>query len=840
MPISNDLILVSKLAKKFNIDTPYMVGGVPRDYAMAAGPIKTSDIDLTTNTPDSLRLGILLADKLNSSFKVFDDNHITLYLDKYSIDFSSNFKSESVIKDLNSRGIDDPRLYEVYSRDFSINTLHQDLITKDIIDLTGDAIADLSEGVIKTPVDPSITIVDDPRRVFRSIYFASKYGFKIDNSIIDFVKNNNDIIYSESIADKFITSKISKSMLLDSDVSIKYLRDMGILSRVPLVGFFKDFLIKNKLVIEYLDNTKYDFLNKKSQLESWSKKSGDFKKIFIGKYADADCTPLGPQGNRNVNGQNLEHQLSFFIDAIQETESSKNYAVKVQRASSEAAVGAYQILYRNWYGIAGPPGSIVFPEGYYFNDAHQKKTDGSFCDPKVDMVNNTGIIYRRGCDPCKTNECYKWYGAGDMLPDQYAWNFQALGDRNASFMIDKENEDIYLNCTSKEFREGTCSAQPSSSNQDTVASYMMGKYFKKYYCSSASGSHLDADGSNKHVWGAVATAWYAGEGQANLPHGQRSTSPIWYGDSGPWPSIKQYVEKIMSRYHAIWSSHNSNMPDQTPGDADTAPDSSGSRHPGDEGASDLPSDPNCYELVDGEYKRCEGSVRRDKIGALLKLSRKVTLFDHNPRNFSSSIRSASDGLKPRIISYVSTGGLPEPIPVSRSGVPSRLKDPDRDLNFLRHGALSYAHNAWGRRRDGYRYKVHIGELDAKDADVKLVFTSTASYWDEATTPDQNRDYVEHMDVYYSDPVKNTWQKLGSQVEFPTEERFAGIYSDNLGSATRNDGSEEEKAALREAYNITSIDAKAKAGDALAKLPSMLAAAQGDEKDHEKSPWRYKL
>ena len=54
MSISNDLILVANLAKKFNIDKPYMVGGVPRDYAMAAGPIKTSDIDLTTNTPDSL------------------------------------------------------------------------------------------------------------------------------------------------------------------------------------------------------------------------------------------------------------------------------------------------------------------------------------------------------------------------------------------------------------------------------------------------------------------------------------------------------------------------------------------------------------------------------------------------------------------------------------------------------------------------------------------------------------------------------------------------------------------------------------------------------------------
>ena len=246
------------------------------------------------------------------------------------------------------------------------------------------------------------------------------------------------------------------------------------------------------------------------------------------------------------------------------------------------------------------------------------------CDLESDLINGSDIIKTR-CKECEDNECYKWYNSGDMLPNRYAWNYQALGNRSASFMLDKSNEDIYLNCTSKQFKDEECPAVPSPENQDAVAGYMMSKYFKKYYCSTHAGSHLDPDGSNKNVWGAVAAAWYAGERHADLPQNQRSNSPIYYGTSSePFPSIRQYIKKIMDDYHDIWSSHNSQIEsrEQRPLPGSNAPARPTQKPVPEDDQGHI--DPNCFEIINGERKRCEGSERIDRVRALLKMSGRRT------------------------------------------------------------------------------------------------------------------------------------------------------------------------------------------------------------------------
>ncbi len=73
---------------------------------------------------------------------------------------------------------------DVLRRDFTINTLLENLHTGEVLDLTGRGIADLREGVIRTPVDPAATFEDDPLRMLRAIRFATRFGFAIDPEVL--------------------------------------------------------------------------------------------------------------------------------------------------------------------------------------------------------------------------------------------------------------------------------------------------------------------------------------------------------------------------------------------------------------------------------------------------------------------------------------------------------------------------------------------------------------------------------------------------------------------------------------------------------------------------------
>ena len=258
MSVLEKIKIINDIAEENFIDKMFFVGGVPRDYAMGLKEIRTDDIDVTTNTPDCPRLGVLSADYFNAPFKMFDDGHVKVSFNNFSIDFSQNFISDDVVNYLkkNKKTINDQKMLEVYSRDFTINTLHQDPFSKEIFDFLNFGLKDIDEKIIDTPVAPEITLSDDPRRIFRAIYFSCKYNFKIHNDIKKFVIDNNLIINDNKIKNSFVTNIISKAMGFDPEKTVELLFELGIVSRVPLVGLFKDFLIRNKLILDYLDSQK--------------------------------------------------------------------------------------------------------------------------------------------------------------------------------------------------------------------------------------------------------------------------------------------------------------------------------------------------------------------------------------------------------------------------------------------------------------------------------------------------------------------------------------------------------------------------------------------------------
>jgi tRNA nucleotidyltransferase (CCA-adding enzyme) len=91
-------------------------------------------------------------------------------------------------------------------RDATINAMFYNLHTSKVEDFTKHGLSDLKNGIIRTPLEPHSTFIDDPLRVLRLIRFASRYGYEIDEGTKDSMK-------SSEIHDAFL-KKITKERVL--------------------------------------------------------------------------------------------------------------------------------------------------------------------------------------------------------------------------------------------------------------------------------------------------------------------------------------------------------------------------------------------------------------------------------------------------------------------------------------------------------------------------------------------------------------------------------------------------------------------------------------------------
>ena len=282
---------ILEICKENYIVEPYIVGGVPRNiYLNSLGnkteePFQTRersslrfqegggleedyrDVDITTNDADITRLAVTLADRTKSGFRLFGDGHVSVYTDDIMFDFSSNFISENVVNFLKSEECTklvcpaypdiDEKLFEVYSREFTINTLHKRFFDDEIFDFTNRGKEDIENKIIRTVVPARITLEDDLRRVYRAINFAARFKFSIDDEIIEYTRSNRKKFVGENkwvLKEAFVASIVGESIGNDADITMHYLSEMDLLPTVPLAGKFKEEVISRKLVNKYLDD----------------------------------------------------------------------------------------------------------------------------------------------------------------------------------------------------------------------------------------------------------------------------------------------------------------------------------------------------------------------------------------------------------------------------------------------------------------------------------------------------------------------------------------------------------------------------------------------------------
>ena len=118
-------------------------------------------------------------------------------------------------------------------RDFTINAmaicLNKDRFGELVDPFNG--LADLEDGIIRTPLDPDITFSDDPLRMMRCVRFATQLGFFIEEETEDALRRNADrlkIISGERISDEL--NKII--MARHPSIGFDYLYRAGLLQLI--------------------------------------------------------------------------------------------------------------------------------------------------------------------------------------------------------------------------------------------------------------------------------------------------------------------------------------------------------------------------------------------------------------------------------------------------------------------------------------------------------------------------------------------------------------------------------------------------------------------------------
>ena len=188
--------VISELSDETQINA-FLVGGCVRDLML--NPLAESiDVDIMVEG-DGIDFAEKLARKINVPkivpFKKFATAKIpfneyeievaSARLEKY--DESSRSPSEVVMSNIED---------DLLRRDFTINAMAVSLNKENFGEFFDpfNGMEDLSNKILRTPLDSDTTFSDDPLRMMRAAYFASKLSLDIDPSCLESIKNNAERI----------------------------------------------------------------------------------------------------------------------------------------------------------------------------------------------------------------------------------------------------------------------------------------------------------------------------------------------------------------------------------------------------------------------------------------------------------------------------------------------------------------------------------------------------------------------------------------------------------------------------------------------------------------------
>jgi poly(A) polymerase len=226
----------------------YLVGGLLRDRALGL-PV-SNDLDLVLEGQAIALALFLYAKGLSPHYPVLYPRFGTAMIHVGEGEESSavelvSARAESYQPDSRKPDVWEGSLRDdVYRRDFTINTLLENLHTGETLDITGRARDDLRAGLIRTPKEPRITFFDDPLRMLRAVRFAARFGFTIEAATWEAICAEAERLRPPAIAHERIREEFLKIVklpgpkvrrglerLLESRLLAQFLPEM-----LPMVG----------------------------------------------------------------------------------------------------------------------------------------------------------------------------------------------------------------------------------------------------------------------------------------------------------------------------------------------------------------------------------------------------------------------------------------------------------------------------------------------------------------------------------------------------------------------------------------------------------------------------
>lgn len=204
-----------------SLQTPaYLIGGFVRDKLL--GRI-TKDADVVC-LGDGIALAQATARLFDpapsvSYFKNFGTAHIRIRLSGQEEELDIDLEFVGARKESYRQHTRKPEVEpgtfrdDQERRDFTINALAISLNEADYGKLIDpfNGIQDLSDKIIRTPLDPAQTFSDDPLRMMRAIRFATQLGFTIEPSVFAAIRANAQRI--RIISRERITDELNKIIL---------------------------------------------------------------------------------------------------------------------------------------------------------------------------------------------------------------------------------------------------------------------------------------------------------------------------------------------------------------------------------------------------------------------------------------------------------------------------------------------------------------------------------------------------------------------------------------------------------------------------------------------------
>ncbi len=211
----------------------YAVGGVVRDYFLQR---PCSDIDVVC-----VGSGISLAEEVAKRIGPHTEVHVYRNFGTAQIRYTADgtdwelefvgARRESYSHDSRKPIVEDGTLEDDQNRrDFTINAMAVCLNADrfgELVDPFG-GIRDLNDGILRTPLEPSITFSDDPLRMMRAVRFASQLNFTIEERCFQAICENAERL--KIISQERITSELNKILLSPRpSVGLKLLQKSGLM-----------------------------------------------------------------------------------------------------------------------------------------------------------------------------------------------------------------------------------------------------------------------------------------------------------------------------------------------------------------------------------------------------------------------------------------------------------------------------------------------------------------------------------------------------------------------------------------------------------------------------------